>query len=310
MGLVNTVAALYVEKNGVYFDLEGVDPWDAERDARNYAGPHPVIAHPPCKRWGRYWSGGPSAKTRCIKGDDGGCFAHALWAVRTFGGVIEHPEASHAWAWFGLRPPPRGGWGPADDYGGATCQVEQGHYGHRARKKTWLLAYGCDLPDLVWGPSKGERLDEGFHSKEERALARARGQMPRPRLNTQERLATPVEFRNVLLDLVRTHPAARRRALESASRPNVKKCIIDLGGDQYRGDLRARSSTRCSFVNFMRRIGRAPPCILEAGHAGPHKVEEAFAAQDPDWIMDAIGATAFRDYYPNLWADRGYGRTS
>jgi hypothetical protein len=51
------VAALYVTKGGCYFGLEGVDPWDEARDARTYAGPWPVIAHPPCQRWGRFWHG-------------------------------------------------------------------------------------------------------------------------------------------------------------------------------------------------------------------------------------------------------------
>lgn len=198
------VAALYVQKGGVYYGIDGVDPWDEERDARNYAGPHPVVAHPPCKRWGRYWSGGPSAKVRRLKGDDGGCFAHALWAARTFGGVIEHPEASHAWKWFGLsRPVSQGGWSYADDYGGLTCQVEQGHYGHRARKKSWLLVYRAPTPKLIWGPSQGERLDEGFHSKAERSAARARGQKPIKRLSKEENLATPARFRDVLLEMSR-----------------------------------------------------------------------------------------------------------
>ena len=40
----HTVAALYVETNGSYFGLPGVDPWDEPRDARLYAGPHPVVA--------------------------------------------------------------------------------------------------------------------------------------------------------------------------------------------------------------------------------------------------------------------------
>ena len=54
------IAALYVQSNGVYADLAGVDPWYEARDARTYAGPWPVVAHPPCARWGRYWGGGPS----------------------------------------------------------------------------------------------------------------------------------------------------------------------------------------------------------------------------------------------------------
>ena len=45
------VAALYVETGGVYYGLNDVDPWDEERDARLYAGPWPVVAHPPCKAW-------------------------------------------------------------------------------------------------------------------------------------------------------------------------------------------------------------------------------------------------------------------
>jgi hypothetical protein len=143
---MSMVAALYVQTNGVYFGLPNVDPWDSERDARSYAGPHPVVAHPPCERWGRYWSGGPSATWRREKGADGGCFAAALAAVRQFGGVLEHPEASHAWTAFGLNAPPRtGGWVVADFHGGWTCCVEQGAYGHRARKATWLYANGVDL---------------------------------------------------------------------------------------------------------------------------------------------------------------------
>ena len=48
---MSDIAALYVQEGGCYFGLEGVDPWDEARDARRYAGPHPVVAHPPCGRW-------------------------------------------------------------------------------------------------------------------------------------------------------------------------------------------------------------------------------------------------------------------
>ena len=98
--LAPTVAALYVETGGVYYDLDGVDPWDEARDARAYPGPHPVVAHPPCARWGRYWSGGPSAKVRRELGDDGGCFEAALRFVRLYGGVLEHPANTAAWRFF------------------------------------------------------------------------------------------------------------------------------------------------------------------------------------------------------------------
>lgn len=199
-----TIAALFVATGGCYFGLDGVDPWDEKRDARLYAGPWPVVAHPPCERWGRYWSGGPSAKVRRVKGSDDGCFAAALEAVRKYGGVLEHPEASHAWRAFGLNQPPRlGGWISADMHCGWTCCVEQGHYGHRARKATWLYACPYKPDDLIWGPSNGERLDEGFHSKAERDAARARGQKPRKRLSRAENIATPLAFRDALLEIAR-----------------------------------------------------------------------------------------------------------
>ena len=180
-----------------------MDPWDEERDARRYAGAVPVVAHPPCQRYGRYWSGGPSAKVRRQKGDDGGCFAHALWSVRTFGGVLEHPEASHAWRMFGLLTPPyHGGWVNADDRGGWTCCVAQGHYGHRAQKLTWLYANGVTLPSLRWGRARGRlRLDAGAKSTAER---QAPGWEAPPRVTSQENYRTPEVFRDLLISIART----------------------------------------------------------------------------------------------------------
>jgi len=161
------IAALYVQTGGCYFGLPGVDPYDKKRDARLYAGPYPVVAHPPCERWGRYWGGGPmlhGTPRQKRLGDDGGCFAAALESVRTWGGVLEHPEGSHAWRAFELNLPPRsGGWVNADFYGGRTCCVEQGAYGHRARKATWLYAARVNLPSLRWGRANGsfDLLDDG-----------------------------------------------------------------------------------------------------------------------------------------------------
>lgn len=135
---VTTVAALFVKRGGPYWDLPGVDPWDEERDATDYAGPHPVVAHPPCARWCRL-AGLVEARWGHKRGEDGGLFASALAAVRRWGGVLEHPAYSDAWAAFGLsRPQTGGGWVPADwpEHDGWTCYVEQGRYGHPAKKAT------------------------------------------------------------------------------------------------------------------------------------------------------------------------------
>lgn len=203
-----SVAALFVQTNGCYFGLANVDPWDIKRDARRYAGPWPVVAHPPCERWGRYWGGGPmlhGTESQRILGDDDGCFEAALESVRKFGGVLEHPEGSHAWRAFGLNLPPRaGGWINADFDGGWTCCVEQGAYGHTARKATWLLAYGValeDLPSLVWGRAPGDftLLDEGFHNQAERRRKIKTGKCQR--LSKRQRAATPHAFRDVLIGI-------------------------------------------------------------------------------------------------------------
>lgn len=203
------IAALYVQTGGCYWGLPGVDPWDEARDARLYDGPHPVVAHPPCQRWGRYWAGSPYAVARgkrLVKGDDGGCFKSALTAVRNWGGVLEHPEASGAWDTFGLIKPPRnGGWVVADWDGGWTCYVEQGFYGHFSRKPTWLYAARVDLPSLRWG--KGEqRLEPEAIKRFGYEKARRRGVMVNVGGggNARQRAATPQPFRDMLIEMART----------------------------------------------------------------------------------------------------------
>lgn len=200
---MKTIAALFVLTDGPYFNLPGVEPYDLERDAFTYKGPHPVIAHPPCERWGRYWSGGPSAKIKRILGDDGGAFEFALASVRKFGGLLEHPEASHAFRRYDLPIPKwRGGWTEPDSFGGRSACVAQGNYGHRARKMTWLYAKIKNYPKLIWGGRPGmQRLDQGFHSAEERRRA-IKGSTCR-RLSKRQCAETPIEFRDLLLRLVR-----------------------------------------------------------------------------------------------------------
>lgn len=103
-----TVAALFVSPKGPYINRPDVDAWTEDRDARNYAGPLPVVAHPPCQRWCRLAKFIQSQGQ--LVGDDNGTFEFALSAVNRFGGVLEHPAWSIAWAWYGLIAPPAWGW--------------------------------------------------------------------------------------------------------------------------------------------------------------------------------------------------------
>lgn len=79
------IAALFVEKNGPYANLPDVDVWDESRDVRKYDGPFPVVAHPPCQRWGQL-ANMVEARYGYTVGDDGGCFKSALESVRNWGG--------------------------------------------------------------------------------------------------------------------------------------------------------------------------------------------------------------------------------
>lgn len=204
------IAALYVKKDGTYYGLPDVDPWDQERDARKYDGPWPVVAHPPCQRWGKMWAGSPSviAKTgaRKVKGDDSGCFESALASVRKWGGVLEHPWGSHAWPHFGLNTPPRNGWWiPADFIGGWTCCVEQGRYGHYARKPTLLYAYGCDMPTFDWGIGEA-RIPQWAIDRYGLERAKRIGELSFKGGGTDSapRIGTPDAFRDILINMARS----------------------------------------------------------------------------------------------------------
>jgi hypothetical protein len=186
-----TVAALYVDPNGVYADLPGVEVWDEARDARLYAGPWPVVAHPPCKSWSRMGlcrglTPGP---------EDIATFRAAVDAVERCGGVLEHPAHSRAWSYFGLPQPPAAGWSQQITRGGGwACQVDQAHYGYGCRKPTWLYYSGPDPPALIWGPS-GHPLSAANFSGGEKG--ERTGSRP-------TRSATPTAFRDVLLEMARS----------------------------------------------------------------------------------------------------------
>lgn len=211
--MASQIAALYVETNGSYYGLPGVDPWDEARDARLYNGPHPVVVHSPCQRWGKFWAGQPlyikRTGIRKTKGDDGGCFKAGLANVRKFGGVLEHPWGSYAWPHFNLNVPPReGGWIAADFHGGWTCCVEQGRYGHYARKPTLLLAYGipmADLPELDWGISEA-KFPQWAIDKHGLAYCKRAGELAFQGGGTDSspRIGTPEPFRNLLIGMARS----------------------------------------------------------------------------------------------------------
>lgn len=174
-----TVAALYVRADGPYADMDGVEAWTAERDATTYAGPHPVVAHPPCGPWGRY-------AHRCRQ--DASAAIVAVDQVRRWGGVLEHPAGSRLWA-MGL---PRPGM-PPDAWGGYALVVEQGWWGHPAPKRTWLYVVGV----------KPLELPESFFPPPVAACGRVES------LSRRQRELTPLPLARCLVEIARrARPAA------------------------------------------------------------------------------------------------------
>lgn len=191
------IAALYVETGGCYFGLDGVDPWDIHRDARRYDGPWPVVAHPPCDRWCKMAPVNQARYGHKV-GEDAGCFASALAAVRRWGGCLEHPALTLAWPAFGLPRPVAGGW-QRTFCGGWVAHVEQRNYGHRARKGTWLYVFGVDPPSLQWQTPK--KPEAWISSDRPRAELAAMGI---DQLGRKEAKATPLPFRDLLISIARS----------------------------------------------------------------------------------------------------------
>lgn len=131
--MIRDVAVLYVDRLGPYPKL--VEHWyDEARDGRTYAGPWPVVAHPPCGPWGRL--------SHLSRFQDPDLAPLAVRQVRRFGGVLEHPSGSKL---FDALDLPRPG-DPPDAWGGWTIGVNQVDWGHVAKKPTWLYLVGVEVP--------------------------------------------------------------------------------------------------------------------------------------------------------------------
>ena len=126
-------------------------------------------------------------------GDDGGCFAAALAAVRRCGGVLEHPAGTTAWKTFGLAKPLGGCWEQLLD-GSWVTEVSQRNYGHPATKRTWLYYVGENAPaPMDWRTPDAPLAVCGHDPRSEKS--------PMRRLFGVEAIHTPIKFRDALIDI-------------------------------------------------------------------------------------------------------------
>jgi hypothetical protein len=193
-----TVAALYVDPRGPYPRLAGVYCWAApERDAKEYAGPWPVVAHPPCGPWGKL--------RHLSRHDDPACAPRAVEQVRAFGGVLEHPAGSLLWNECDMPLP----WCLPDAYGGYSVEIAQCDWGHVARKTTWLYLVGVPTSRLMW-PARREPTHwcSGFRTGGGRVNRyRSKGSAVPPGIkvcSAQQRRRTPPALAEYLVGLARS----------------------------------------------------------------------------------------------------------
>lgn len=179
-----TVSVLFARSDSVYKSM-GCDVWDIDRDARNFAGDNRIVAHPPCRGWGRL-----REFAKPVPGEKELAF-FAVDRIRENGGVLEHPTASSLWGVYGLPRPGQG----FDSFGGFSIQVKQFWWGHKAEKSTWLYICGID-PDKV--PVIPLVLGEPSHVVSQ---SKSKHKPRLPEISKADRERTPPEFASWLVDL-------------------------------------------------------------------------------------------------------------
>lgn len=189
------VAVLYARRDSHYKGHACCDVFDIERDARTWRGGVPVIAHPPCRAWGRMRD---KAQPRP---DEAGLALLAVAQVRCWGGVLEHPQGSRLWDAAGLPKP-----GQRDAWGGWTLPVSQHWWGHRAEKMTWLYVVGCEpwnVPDMPL--SLADPVAVVAQPKKRNGVVRLYKGMPgwKPEISRSEREKTPPDMAAWLIELAK-----------------------------------------------------------------------------------------------------------
>ena len=181
------VAVLFAREDSHYKTLEGVEVYDAARDARNYDGPWPVVAHPPCRAWA-------TLRHHALPRPDERNLARlAVALVREFGGVLEHPHRTTLWE--AQRLPTVG---QRDGFGGFTLVIDQNWWGHRAQKRTRLYVVGCEPANV---PPLPLVLGEATHTV---GLWSGRNKANcRPSIAKHEYESTPTDLASWLVDLAR-----------------------------------------------------------------------------------------------------------
>lgn len=178
------ISVLFARSDSIYKRIPDCDVWDLGRNALKWPGGNPLIAHPPCRLWGRL-----RGLANYVEGEK----ELALFAVdkiRIFGGVLEHPFASLLWKAASLPRP-----GQFDQFGGWTLAAPQFWWGHKAYKATWFYIVGCSpekLPDIPFVLGTPRYVVGGSRAKNRR-----------PAVSPAEREHTPIRLALWLVEVAK-----------------------------------------------------------------------------------------------------------
>ena len=154
---------LYVRKDSDYKKRKNWDCWDSERNALNFKGLEPVVAHPPCRLWGNlsHMACRDVKITEEQKSIEKSLAVHSLTVIRKNGGILEHPSGSKLFQEFkipDLTFDQLDLFGAADNWGGFSIEIDQYDFGHIAHKMTKLYICGLNREQLPELPNKDKSI--------------------------------------------------------------------------------------------------------------------------------------------------------
>lgn len=175
------IAVLFARSDRIYKTL-AADVWDEQRDAMRWPGGTPVVAHPPCRAWGRLRAfARPAPHEKDLA-------RFAVTQIRRYGGVLEHPSGSTLWADMAMPPP-----GEKDEYGGWTLAAPQKWWGHKCEKASWFYIVGCSPRNI---PRMPYAMHEATHVVDTSSRT-----TNKPRISHADRERTPPALAAWLLEL-------------------------------------------------------------------------------------------------------------
>lgn len=196
------IPVLFTRSDSIYKKL-GCDCYDKLRDARNYCGKFAVIAHPPCRSWGRL---SHMAKP---DPDEHELALFAIDIIQKNGGILEHPRSSKLFP--DHLPLP----GQIDSFDGFTIYIDQFWYGHKARKRTLLYIVGCKISDLPSIPLRFDAIEYIIGSGKNKHAPK------RPEISKADRERTPEKLALWMIETIQI--IERNKKTQQLKHPDFRR---------------------------------------------------------------------------------------